>query len=107
MHGSRVGHAWSFEVSCCAEKAFDASQLLERKTENEASFSQEYSDALNKREKEYSKDKGKDFLECSRMLISRLGLKEYKNVDQAVNKAISFMKKWNSTETLVESYIQE
>ena len=74
MRGSRVGHALSFEVSCCAEKAFDASQLLERKTENEASFSQEYSDALNKREKEYSKDKGKDFLECSRMLISRLVL---------------------------------
>ena len=43
MRGSRVGHALSFEVSCCAEKAFDASQLLERKTENEASFSQESS----------------------------------------------------------------
>ena len=76
MRGSRVGHAWSFEVSCCAEKAFDASQLLERKTENEASFSQEYSDALNKREKEYSKEMGNDFLECSRMLISRLDLGE-------------------------------
>ena len=34
----------------------------------------------------------------------RLG--EYKSVDQAVDKAIAFMKKWRSTETLVESFIQ-
>ena len=36
----------------------------------------------------------------------RARLKEFKSVDQAVNKTIAFMKKWKSTETLVESYIQ-
>ena len=37
----------------------------------------------------------------------RARLKEYKSVDQAVSKTINFMKKWKSTETLVESYIKE
>lgn len=36
----------------------------------------------------------------------RVRLKEYKSVDDAIETTIRYIKKWNSTESVVESYIQ-
>ena len=36
----------------------------------------------------------------------RFRLKEYKSVDEAIKTTIRYIKKWNSTESVVESYIQ-